>query len=78
MYLYTKISEVGTHLNCLVEMILIGRYPNVPKLSGTDALANNADLDQTAPAPDQGLHCLAFHQQLVDTFLYGKTSFFKF
>ena len=27
---------------------------------------------------DQGPHCLPFHMDLLDKFLYGKTSFFNF
>ena len=50
-------------------------YRNDPKFSDRQVLANSADPDQTA---DQGLHCLLFHLHLLDTFLCGKATLFKF
>ena len=51
-------------------------YRNDPKFSDTQALANSADQDQTAPS-DQGLHCLSFHLHFVHNFFCRKTSLFE-
>ena len=48
----------------------------VPKFSDRQVWANSADPVQTAP--DQGLHCLLFLLHLLDTFLKGKATLFKF
>ena len=68
MYFYTKISEVGTYLNCLVEMILIGTYPNVPK-----GLYTWSDLHTCANfAYMQNLHTYANRSMCTHLLTYAK------
>ena len=51
-------------------------YRDVPMFSDGQAYANSADPVQTAPR--EGLHCLPFHLQLVDKFLYSEIILLKF
>ena len=47
----------------------------IRKFSDRQALANSADPDQTALQSDQGLHCLPFHLDLLDTISLWKDLF---
>ena len=55
-------------------------YPNEPKFSDRQVLANSADPDQTLllEQSDQGLHCLLFRLHRLDSLLYGRATLFKF
>ena len=48
------------------------KYRNDRKFSDRWAWANSVDPDQTAP--DQGLHCLPFSLNRLDSLLYGRAT----
>ena len=74
----TALSEALFAQTFLSENLGSLQYSNDPTFSDRRVLANTVDPDQTEEQSDQGRHCLPFRLNLLDSFLYGTATLFKF